>query len=384
MSINTSSVPEFKIRELTGQRRTVILTQRGLPFRPLSMSGNQRVEVTTPPGAPDGISSVTGPTEEDTNIRGRWSDKYLGATTAITNNGFQVTNVIAAVRLFDDIRITGQLLQVSWGPIVRTGHMSKFGHNWDNIHDVDWDATFKWINRGNVSFTDYSIPAPGMSDTASGLSALLDQINSLLMSLPISPFSDEMSDLFAMSQKLRSLSDSIDRVTSGAVDLISSPFQIANSYRDALGGIVAVCSEFSEKIDSSFGSATGLYLDSQMQGSSISGESVLSSLLGNAMPSNVVDLLVPVQSQAMELKTTARDMRNLAIEAMRRVEDPEDEVLGTYVARQGDNLRDVSMAFYETPMQWRSLMMYNQLDSAELEVGDIIVVPRLDSTRDGR
>lgn len=380
----TSSVPEFKIRELTGQRRTVILTQRGLPFRPLNMGGTQRVEVTTPPGAPDGISSVTGPTEDDTNIRGRWSDKWLGATTAITNNSFQVTNVIAAVRLMDDIRISGQLLHVSWGPIVRTGHISKFDHNWDNIHDVDWAITFKWINRGNISFTDYSIPTPGMADVASGLSALLDRLNSILRGLPLSPFNDELADLFALSQKLRSLTDTIDDVSSAGIDLVRSPFQIANSFRDALGGIVGATVEIVEKVDSTFGSATGLYIDPEMREGGVSASGVFSSLLGNAMPDAAVDLIMPVQTETMDLKTTAREMRNMAVEAMRAIQDPEDSVLGTYVARQGDNLRDVSAAFYDTPMQWRALMLYNQLDSAELEVGDIVVVPRLDNATDGR
>jgi hypothetical protein len=58
----------FIIEELSGQRRKVILIGRGLPYRPLELTGVQRVTTTWLPGFAEATATVMGAKDEPTVI----------------------------------------------------------------------------------------------------------------------------------------------------------------------------------------------------------------------------------------------------------------------------------------------------------------------------
>jgi nucleoid-associated protein YgaU len=79
-----------------------------------------------------------------------------------------------------------------------------------------------------------------------------------------------------------------------------------------------------------------------------------------------------------ETISDARRIRDES-EARRRAMDASPGyTLGTYRAREGEDLRDVSRLYYGTPMQWRPIMLFNGMNTIELYTGQTIAIPRLD------
>lgn len=97
----------------------------------------------------------------------------------------------------------------------------------------------------------------------------------------------------------------------------------------------------------------------------------------------VLDSIDPVevlqaQLYVRESISDARRMRDEAEARRRALDAGPGFTLGTYRAREGDDLRDVSQMYYGTPTQWRSLMLYNELTTTELYAGQYVAIPRLD------
>ena len=66
----------FSIRELTGDQRSVILTGRGMPYRPLGFKGKQGLTITWLPGNPIATATVLGPQEDPSDVNGYWKDNF--------------------------------------------------------------------------------------------------------------------------------------------------------------------------------------------------------------------------------------------------------------------------------------------------------------------
>lgn len=78
-----------------------------------------------------------------------------------------------------------------------------------------------------------------------------------------------------------------------------------------------------------------------------------------------------------------RDAQHQAASIMNELEKQAQKsgLLGMYVASEGQDLRDVSMEFYgNNPEAWRTLRTFNDLDSSELESGQVILVPKIQAS----
>ena len=63
--------------------------------------------------------------------------------------------------------IQGQRVRVAWGPIVRFGHLKKFGQTWHNTHDLEWTVTFVWTSKSDY-IRQSSLPVgDGLGSSAS-------------------------------------------------------------------------------------------------------------------------------------------------------------------------------------------------------------------------
>ena len=63
------------------------LTRRALPYRPFTLKGSQRNEITWYPGNPIGSLQVLGPTESDTSVSGVWKDVFIKGSNFATLDG---------------------------------------------------------------------------------------------------------------------------------------------------------------------------------------------------------------------------------------------------------------------------------------------------------
>ncbi len=114
-----SNVSSFTIRELTGTtQREIRLIGRALPYRPFSLTTQQRVELTWYPGNPEATSTILGASEGPTQLRGYWKSKFLGeaentsagSSKPFTLNGAGVSLAKDAVYFMDLLVQAGQLL----------------------------------------------------------------------------------------------------------------------------------------------------------------------------------------------------------------------------------------------------------------------------------
>jgi len=140
---------EFSIQETTGQERSVTLGGRAMPYQPVSWSGTQRTALTWYAGNPEATQQILGPTEEPTEVAGMWKDRFIRGQ--VRQQGFFEGEIEFAqdmVALFTDLRASGQVLRVSWGPETRFGVMTDFAATYLRLQDIRWSATFEWHRRG--------------------------------------------------------------------------------------------------------------------------------------------------------------------------------------------------------------------------------------------
>src|SRR5262245_12238919 len=143
-------VAPFTVQELSGDGRTLELTSRALPYRPFTLEGEHRVEVTWYPGNPVGTAQVLGAKETTTSINGWWKDRFLGdvdvsAPALASVDGTPITSARQLAETVDDIRRKGQLLEVVWNHLARRGFITSFRQTWHTIKDLEWEIEFTWI-----------------------------------------------------------------------------------------------------------------------------------------------------------------------------------------------------------------------------------------------
>lgn len=378
-----SEVPGFKIQELSGRKRTVWLTERAKPYGPIVWEGEQRVKVTFPAGNPHGFATVQGPTEGETTIEGYWKDKYLGYNTGETapinlysrRNGAQlgeatpVTSAVDAINLFDSIRSEGQPLEVSWGYVVRRGILKKLTQKWHNIHDCEWSMAFVWTSKSRVESSPLFGPPAGQQEIGS---SLRDKLSNLARAIdaPRRLTDEFMTDLRNNIAMIAQFTYDVDESVSGLLDA-GAPSQLSGGIQAAIGSIRNIADTVSEKIQSQ--GFIGAMPDFDQLAAS-PWEQAREQWLNSIDPEEIFK----AQLYERELITDARRLRDAALAHQRAMESSPSDTLGTYRAREGEDLRDVSMLYFGTPYEWRALMLYNGLQSPELYSGQTIAIPRLD------
>ena len=55
----------------------------------------------------------------------------------------------------------------------------------------------------------------------------------------------------------------------------------------------------------------------------------------------------------------------------------ENDVQQLYIAQKDEDLLVVSQKVYRTPDQWRQLMLFNELRTTQLTLGQVLLIPRL-------
>lgn len=367
-----NTVSSFTIEQLGGEERRIRLVGRGLPYRPFSLKTTQRVELTWLPGSPQATATVLGPTEEPTTINGWWKDRFLGedvditvsnifanpgprASAPFTINGLPMNTAREAADVMDAIVREGTIVEVKWDEDVRHGYLIEFEKKWHNIHDLEWDMKFEWISRGEPTVPGVFGQEVSLSDLSSTLGALGADLSDFAFDPGFAVNLKFFDDLTSLVAAVEAGIDSIQNAVATVVDVATTP---ANALRSAVASCTGIAGRAEEIRD-----------------------------LCESRVSGTVNGLVPINNQTSEqrsqeaLYVTGVSSRATAIrrEAVLRhatlIKNLNTTLLSTYTARAGDDLRDVSRLFYGTPFQWRQLMVFNGFDDAELEAGELVLVP---------
>lgn len=393
-------VPALVIRETSGRRRTVALSQRGLPIGPIKFEGEQRVKVTNAPGNPEGWGNVMGPTEGETEISGFWKDKFIGNTsegrraciemTQATNGsaslgttsgilGSQITSCVDAVNVFDSIRREGQLLEVTWGYVIRRGYLKKFTQTWHNVHDCEWTASFAWIAQSRANNSPLYGPPAGQLEAGSALREALRAFSRIL-DVPNQVIGPVMEDFRNTLNRVDQFSRTFDDAVSGFADNISIA-DIGSTIQSTFGS-VAMSGQHVMDVARDNGWQL-LFTEPQRLlpfsafVRSPTGEAASDRAAAAALESIDPEKVLQMQLYARETISDATKLRNESVIRQRALMDGPSLVLGTYRAREGEDLRDVSLRYYGTPTQWRALLTYNGLTDTELYAGQLVAIPNI-------
>lgn len=151
-----------------------------------------------------------------------------------------------------------------------------------------------------------------------------------------------------------------------------SPSQLTGGIRASLGTIKGLAETISERVQSE--GFVGIMPDFDQVAAS-PWEQARQNWLDSIDPEQVLK----AQIYEREVITDARRLRDAALAQQRAMSSSSSDTLGTYRAREGEDLRDVSQLYFGTPYEWRAIMIYNGLSTTELYNGQTIAIPRLDS-----
>ena len=353
----------FKITELTGDQRVMVLQYRGVPYRGLPFKGTQRVDVTWLPGAPVGTSTVLGPTEEPTQMNGMWKDIFFGEFSVrgstppcMLLNGTPVLSVKDAVAFMDSFRRLGQLMRVNWAHIIRVGHLASFEHTWDNEHDVRWNIEWKWISQGDTPGPVVPAGGPQLNDISSAIRQQMDDFDNIPMPRGFGLANGFLNGIQEFQQNLEGLILNIEDTVVTTTNQVMAPVRAARGIMTTLRGIQGECDDLVA------------FVTEQPAG------------VMNGNTTNLGDQSFNEQLEAERFRAEtlqwANELRRQSIEQRSRLQSQVNyAVVGTYIAHANDDLRNVSKIFYGTPFEWRRIMVYNGLDSSSLTQGEVVLVP---------
>lgn len=323
----------FTLEQITpgagGKKRVVVLTARGLPYRPLRLTTTQRAEFTWLPGFTEATVTVLGASEAPTSVSGYWKDKFIGPdnvveeaeelggvfgallpsalgplasalTSAdgpkpkvikgpITINGIEANNVSEVCDEIDSIVREGQIIQVTWGRDKRQGLIVEFEKNWYNAHDVEWTMKFEWSSRGEPAQLPV-VEAPAAPKAASIAKLVADLVKAaqdpkFSLTPPI------ISDINAAMAMISDAADGVVNLSNAMVDAVLSPVAAVQQAVALASGLIKTCQDFIELFENTHpadmnggvkrpagltvsGTATGFIGGSAGGGSTVGGVSV--------------------------------------------------------------------------------------------------------------
>lgn len=377
MPLFTNAAPgdamPFTIAEQTGDKRTLVLTERALPHRPIEWAGNQRSEVTSYPGSPVRTQQVLGAEEDDTEVSGFWKDRFIGAlpslqaTTSMAyyQQSGSNTNLLTAsdlVALADDIRRKGQTVVVQWGPVVRRGILKRLSQRWHNIHDIEWTMKFEWSSQNDP---DVPVVTGKDTDCANSLGSLQALVQGILTTI------DDASDTLASqieayqsyATTVVDLVQEFQDTTSNALDNTMPIMDQQRRIAGILNDLMASTTTMSNYITSTPAIVSAV---PSLPGAPIEGAALAVELLNR----NLLTLLRTIRFNAAETQFNVLKSVN-------------PNILAAFTAQQNGDLRDVSTEFYGSQDDWRSIMVFNGFTSSKLTSGQTVFIPDLTRPLDG-
>lgn len=385
------SASPFIIRELTGDKRVFRFTGRGLPYRPFTLSGTQRHDITWYAGSPEGTIQMLGAQEDETTINGKWKDRFLRQVVDMSPaereaagfdsadspaagqygepgamiDGSAVSNIRELAEQIDDVRRKGQYVEVTWVNQLRQGIISSFRQSWHDAQDLEWEIRFTWINQGvqlaSIPIQDRSID---LSDSVVEFSNQLDTLEgiadgSVPLDLRSTAAGQALAEVNAGINKIQQALEQFQDTIIVNTQAFLSP--IATAQRAI--GILTFMVETGED--------TANAIDRRLDAAVLNAEAI------GTQVGNFFGHRLDQRNTLSKQKRAAR--RISAIAAIRKEQlekQVQPELVSAFVASVDQDLRDVALEHYGIADEWRTLMQFNNLDSSRLVANQLIFVPR--------
>lgn len=341
----------FTITELAGDRRSLVLSGRGLPYRPYTLKTKQRVDLTWYPGNPVATATVLGAAEEPTTVQGMWKDKFIGDGSAIVFAGTDVTNVRDASNIVDEILRSGRPLEVTWDLTTRHGHMTSFEKSWTTTRDLQWSMAFEWISRGEGISPVVVVIDVALGDAVGTVRQLATDLNDASEA----PFPTTTN----FQEAVRNAMDTIEERVAELFNLAEGLARTALAPIDAVRRAISVVNNLVFQLtDFAF------FLKLETTG------------LRNPFATTYQDKL-NAEIYTRTLLQRTRALRDAAI-AHRSAFSRQirDELIAAHTVTEGEDLRDLATRYYGSPFEWRRIFLFNNLSTPALTRGQFLMIPK--------
>jgi hypothetical protein len=349
----------FTITELTGSGRTVIIRNRANPYRGVGWSGEQHSKLTWYPGNPVGTLQVLGPRELPTTLNGTWKSRYLPGNVTlrgfddIPNGRTDTEGLITSEGLhlvFERLRVSGNYLEVRWGPNVRRGILKQYEGRFMRAEDVEWSATFEWNAREEGDLAE----APRAAVVRNPLTDIQGSAAALEMAASMEPQNLLQAARDPIESGVRSVRTALQR-TNNAVRQIQSTATDLEARTAQLRSIVG------QTVDAARSLRSGA-IDLPYSEFSVF----------NDVPS-----IFNVELWRREVGASARQTQVASVDSVRRVETRvQPGIQRVVILNQNETLRDVARREYGNVDGWIVIADANGLTSAVQPPGTRLVIPR--------
>ena len=374
MALSTEpNTPLITFSEVAGEY-AISLSARGLPYRPISFGGKQRVEFTWYPGSPNATTQMLGPEESAITMKGFWKDQFL----SVSKSGFTTTgtdfvrnpSVAQLVQVVDAMRRRGQVCSFEWGDLKRIGHITEFTQTWHNVHDCEWELTFSPLGQDDAqNGTPVKAPAVSPSAVVGSFTQAVVNINTRLSNASSevkaglnAPYLDSVDTLlFSTQQTVTLFANVVYNIATSLTSSYLRPSEAANGFLSALSqSTVALVNT----------------------GNTIAGRSIdalfnFRSLGGGLDSVPLAKQTTAYQWQRLQREGARASAETLAGRFAQTKQALQQDLLAVYTARENQDLSSVSTKYYGRPDYWHQLMDYNGLKESRLDIGQVVLVPKL-------
>ena len=388
-----SDTPQLMIEELAGQKRTIVLAGRALPLKSsgIGFGVKQRSKTTFYQGNPIGSRQVFGASFSDMDLSGIWSDRWLTSTTpqgqivqpeAVAEvNGFQVAALSDLDTLFEQIATSGVEIQLTWAHKTRIGTLKQYEPTWRTIHDLEWKMTFEWLSAGQTDTTvNLFLSTP--TDEAAKWSAISDALTTTVPAGGLAILQSAVGDIQdALANVVAAIQSYASQVTQYAAAVLS-PVEIITALASTLQAIANTAQTLLNTLTAQVYCAIVTSPEETIEAVQTLTDADLYNAPKNTLPQvQSVGQGIATAEWLRQFKSEAKNARDEAIQERqeRIAQYGSGGLQDIYLAKQGEDLRDVSTAEYGTPDQWQLLRTYNGLTGSALSAGQVVLVPDLAS-----
>lgn len=360
---------EFRIEELTGKKRSLVLSGPSLPLQGnVAWEGNQRVVTTWYAGNPKASQQVLGPTESPTEVEGIWRLVLLlrspaaadGFTSSFNSLGLavEIVDPPELVEMMDSIRRAGQELRVSWGGIIRTGRLQKFRVTPERLEDIRWTATFEWNGRDetrpsvheNVNSRDLGLLErifQSFTDAVEAVNRVFDAVEGT------NPSSTAFSarTLLNGARRIQSAVSRATALTDRAVRVAKLPVDVVRSFSSIAIDIKAQVRNVADGV----------------------GNTPTELLAARDDVEHVLTAYSAFHTSSYQAERLADEMDRQNRAKVARIEPA---VLDVVVARVGQSLRELARRYYDDPDSWQAIADANGMEGSVVEEGGVLIIPR--------
>lgn len=365
-------VPRFIIFELDENGNIInelVLQDRALPYPNLSFTGTMQTQFTWYPGNPQAVVQVLGAREESTSIHGMWKNRFINVRDTKTGkfttsqppakfNDLPVIDPLALVLIVDQIRRRGNVLRMSWDQIVRYGFLVKFTHSWVRRTDVEWEMEFAWMSQEIPNKIREIVPPQDTTTTLTGFAAAVKTITNA-----INTVQNGIQIANNVLQTIRSSIATINGLIIKANDAIASGVEGVTSTVESLKSALSIVGLIETEARQNIQAIQSIYVANRQITIPFNIWSEANGNLSYSFYSTNV-----IQPMRQVVVTSARQRNQLA-------KNIAPEIIGSVVARDNQDLRDIATVFYGASDAWRNLAVYNGFDSSKLTAGTVVLIP---------